>query len=66
MIEVKGHARRFTVRGNTIVFKPEVFHLQEGARLDELIRKLLGVQITTSPMLSSIVRTPTVTIVHIH
>ena len=45
MVEVKGHARRFTVRGDTIVFNPDAFHLQEGARLDELIRKLPGVQV---------------------
>ena len=45
MVQVKGHARRFTVRGDTIVFHPEAFHLQEGARLDELIRKLPGVEV---------------------
>ena len=45
MVEVTGHARRFTVRGDTIVFNPEAFHLQEGARLDELIRKLPGVEV---------------------
>ena len=45
MVEVTGHARRFTVRGDTIVFHPEAFHLQEGARLDELIRQLPGVEV---------------------
>lgn len=45
MVKVTGRARRFTVRGDTIVFHPEAFHLQEGARLDELIRKLPGVEI---------------------
>ena len=45
MVQVKGHARRFTVKGDTIVFHPEAFHLQEGARLDELIRKLPGVEV---------------------
>ncbi|MBO4849377.1 MAG: outer membrane beta-barrel protein [Prevotella sp.] len=45
MVEVMGHARRFTVRGDTIIFHPEAFHLQEGARLDELIRKLPGVEV---------------------
>ena len=45
MVEVTGHARRFTVKGDTIVFHPEAFHLQEGARLDELIRKLPGVEV---------------------
>ncbi len=45
MVEVKGRARRFTVRGDTIVFNPEAFHLEEGARLDELIRQLPGVEV---------------------
>ncbi len=45
MLEVKSRARRFTVRGDTIVFNPEAFHLQEGARLDELIRQLPGVEV---------------------
>ena len=45
MVEVTGRARRFTVRGDTIVFHPEAFHLQEGARLDELISKLPGVEV---------------------
>lgn len=44
MVEVTGRARRFTVRGDTIIFHPEAFHLQEGARLDELIKQLPGVQ----------------------
>ena len=45
MVEVTGRARRFTVRGDTIVFHPEAFHLQEGARLDELISQLPGVEV---------------------
>lgn len=45
MVEVKGRARRFTVRGDTIVFHPEAFHLEDGARLDELIRQLPGVEV---------------------
>ena len=45
MVEVTGRTRRFTVRGDTIVFHPEAFHLQEGTRLDELIRKLPGVEV---------------------
>ena len=45
MLEVKGRARRFTVRGDTIVFNPEAFHLEEGTRLDELIRQLPGVEV---------------------
>ena len=52
MVEVTGRARRFTVRGDTIVFHPEAFHLQEGARLDELIKQLPGVQVNDDGSLS--------------
>ena len=52
MVSVTGRARRFTVRGDTIVFHPEAFHLQEGARLDELIRQLPGVQVDDNGSLS--------------
>jgi len=45
MVEVGARTRRFTVKGDTIVFHPEAFHLQEGARLDELILQLPGVQV---------------------
>ena len=43
-VEVKGHIPRITLSGDTVVVNPEAFKLQEGARLDELIRKLPGVQ----------------------
>lgn len=52
MVEVTGRARRFTVKGDTIVFHPEAFHLQEGARLDELIKKLPGVEVDDKGNLS--------------
>ena len=52
MVQVTGRARRFTVRGDTIVFHPEAFHLQEGARLDELIKQLPGVQVNEDGSLS--------------
>ncbi len=35
---------RITMSGDTVVFNPEAFKLKEGARLDELIKKLPGVQ----------------------
>ena len=44
MVEVSGHAKRFTMHGDTIVFNPSAFRLQEGARLDELIKQLPGVE----------------------
>ena len=50
--EATGRARRFTVKGDTIVFHPEAFHLQEGARLDELIKQLPGVQVNDDGSLS--------------
>ena len=52
MVEVTGRARRFTVKGDTIVFHPEAFHLQEGTRLDELIKQLPGVQVNDDNSLS--------------
>lgn len=42
-LQVKGKARRFTMSGDTIVFNPAAFQLEEGARLGELLRKLPGV-----------------------
>ena len=44
LVEIKGRARRFTMRGDTIVFHPEAFHLEENARLDELLRQLPGIE----------------------
>ncbi len=44
MVEVTGHAKRFTMHGDTIVFNPSAFRLQEGARLNELIKQLPGVE----------------------
>ena len=43
-VEVTANMPRITMRGDTIVFNPEAFKLKDGARLDELIRKLPGVQ----------------------
>ena len=52
MVQVTGRTRRFTVKGDTIVFHPEAFHLQDGARLDELIRKLPGVEVDAQGKMS--------------
>jgi len=52
MVEVTARTRRFTVKGDTIVFHPEAFHLQEGTRLDELIRQLPGVEVDDKGKLS--------------
>ena len=42
-VVVTAKAHRFTMSGDTIVFHPEAFKLKEGARLDELIKRLRGV-----------------------
>lgn len=44
-VTVKGRVRRFTTKGDTIVFNPEAFHLEEGERLGELIKRLPGVTV---------------------
>lgn len=43
-VVVSAQAKRFTMSGDTIVFHPEAFKLEEGARLEELIRKLPGIE----------------------
>lgn len=43
---VKARAKRFVMRGDTVVFNPEAFQLKDGARLEELIRRLPGVSLT--------------------
>ena len=41
---VTARAKRFTMRGDTVVFNPAAFRLEEGARLEDLLKKLPGVQ----------------------
>lgn len=43
-VEVKANVPRVTMSGDTIVFNPSAFKMQDGDRLAELIRKLPGVQ----------------------
>lgn len=43
-VKVTGHLPRITMSGDTIVFNPEAFKLEDNARLLELLRKLPGVQ----------------------
>ena len=43
-VEITAKMPRITMAGDTIVFNPEAFKLKEGARLDELIKKLPGVE----------------------
>ena len=42
---VKGAQRRFYMRGDTVVFNPGAFQMEDGDRLLDLIRKLPGVTI---------------------
>lgn len=50
-VTVEGRARRFYMRGDTVVFNPEAFKTQDGARLIELIELLPGVSINDGKLL---------------
>ena len=51
-LEVTAKAKRFTLRGDTIVFNPNAFSLEAGERLEALIQKLPGVKIESDGTLS--------------
>lgn len=42
---VKAKVKRFTMKGDTVVFTPEAFNLDDGARVAELLQKLPGVSV---------------------
>lgn len=44
-VVVKGKAKQFYMKGDTVVFNPEAFNLEDGARISELMKKLPGVRI---------------------
>ena len=50
-VTVEGRMRRFYMRGDTVVFNPEAFKTQDGARLIELIEQLPGVSINDGKLL---------------
>ena len=50
-VTVEGRVRRFYMRGDTVVFNPEAFKTQDGARLIELIEQLPGVTINNGKLL---------------
>lgn len=50
-VTVEGRMRRFYMRGDTVVFNPEAFKTQDGARLIELIEQLPGVSINNGKLL---------------
>ena len=49
MVEAK--ARRFVMRGDTVVFNPEAFNMEDGERVSALLRKLPGVTIDKGRLL---------------
>lgn len=51
-LKVRAKMKRFTLRGDTIVFNPEAFSLEEGERLDALLKKLPGMQLNGDGSLS--------------
>lgn len=42
---VTAKARRFHMKGDTVIFNPEAFNMEDGARVAELMKKLPGVSI---------------------
>ena len=48
---VKGAQRRFYMRGDTVVFNPGAFQMEDGARLLDLIQKLPGVSVEEDQLL---------------
>ena len=50
-VTVEGRQRRFYMRGDTVVFNPEAFNTQDGARLIELIEQLPGVTVNDGKLL---------------
>lgn len=45
-LEVKAQVKRFTLRGDTIVFNPEAFKIEDNEKLEELLKRLPGVKVT--------------------
>ncbi|MBQ0049850.1 MAG: outer membrane beta-barrel protein [Bacteroidales bacterium] len=45
-LTVKGHAKQFYMKGDTVIFNPEAFNLEEGDRVARLLEKLPGVRIS--------------------
>ncbi len=50
-VTVEGRMRRFYMRGDTVVFNPDAFKTQDGARLMELIEQLPGVSVKEGKLL---------------
>ncbi|MBR1788209.1 MAG: TonB-dependent receptor [Bacteroidaceae bacterium] len=50
-LAVKGSARRFYMRGDTVVFNPQAFPVEEGQRLQDLVLQLPGVSVQDGRLL---------------
>lgn len=50
-LAVKGRARRFYMRGDTVVFNPQAFPVEEGQRLQDLVLQLPGVSVQDGRLL---------------
>lgn len=50
-LAVKGRARRFYMRGDTVVFNPQAFPVEEGQRLQDLVLQLPGVSLQDGRLL---------------
>lgn len=44
-VVVKAKVKRFVMKGDTVVFNPEAFNLDDGARVADLVQKLPGVSV---------------------
>ena len=44
-VEVRGHAAEMTVRGDTIEYNTAAYNLQDGAMVEDLLKKMNGVQV---------------------
>lgn len=44
-VNIEAKAARFTMKGDTVIFNPDAFNLEEGARFSELLKKLPGVRL---------------------
>lgn len=50
-VNVNAKMKRFYMKGDTVVFNPEAFHLEEGDRLIALVEKLPGVSVKDGHLL---------------
>lgn len=44
-LAVQGKAKQFYMKGDTVVFNPEAFNIEDGDRVSELIKRLPGVRV---------------------